>query len=210
MIAQIRGSSSSVVGMASPPSPAARCATGLNGAVHGRIGHVPMPAASASQAVPAPRILPRLSRGYLGRTSGATPGVPQLLGACRESFRFRTVAMLSLLPPVAVPVRRIFQPLRKVCPEWAQRNRKTLSRLHAWHVAHGRRGLREGLMTRTRHGAIGTGTRHAWLRWVSWWNISSNRRVMGPGLPVPIGRPSMLLTATISAAVPVRKHSSAA
>src|SRR5207248_27017 len=35
------------------------------------------------------------------------------------------------------------------------------------------------------------------------------RVVMGPGFPFPIKRPSALTTGTISAAVPVRKHSSA-
>ena len=40
-------------------------------------------------------------------------------------------------------------------------------------------------------------------------NISRNRFVIGPGLPLPITRPSHFTTAMISAAVPVRKHSSA-
>jgi orotidine-5'-phosphate decarboxylase len=35
------------------------------------------------------------------------------------------------------------------------------------------------------------------------------RAVMGPGFPLPIDRPSAFTTGTISAAVPVRKHSSA-
>ena len=35
------------------------------------------------------------------------------------------------------------------------------------------------------------------------------RVVIGPGFPFPIGRPSALITGMISAAVPVRKHSSA-
>ena len=38
---------------------------------------------------------------------------------------------------------------------------------------------------------------------------SSSLRVIGPGLPVPITRPSIFTTGTISAPVPVRKHSSA-
>ncbi len=35
------------------------------------------------------------------------------------------------------------------------------------------------------------------------------RAVIGPGFPVPIVRPSALITGMSSAAVPVRKHSSA-
>ena len=38
---------------------------------------------------------------------------------------------------------------------------------------------------------------------------SSRSFVIGPGLPSPIVRPSRLMTATTSAALPVRKHSSA-
>src|SRR5213082_3077677 len=39
--------------------------------------------------------------------------------------------------------------------------------------------------------------------------VKADGRLIGPGLPVPIGRPSALTTGMISAAVPVRKHSSA-
>src|SRR5207302_7738773 len=40
-------------------------------------------------------------------------------------------------------------------------------------------------------------------------NSSVSFKVSAPGLPLPIGRPSSEATGTISAAVPVRKHSSA-
>ena len=40
-------------------------------------------------------------------------------------------------------------------------------------------------------------------------NLSINLAVTGPGLPSPIGRPSSFTAGMISAAVPVRKHSSA-
>ena len=40
-------------------------------------------------------------------------------------------------------------------------------------------------------------------------NSAVNFKVTAPGLPVPTGRPSTVATGTISAAVPVRKHSSA-
>ncbi len=41
------------------------------------------------------------------------------------------------------------------------------------------------------------------------WNLLSKSFVIGPGLPVPIGRASHSTTGITSAAVPVRKHSSA-
>ena len=41
-------------------------------------------------------------------------------------------------------------------------------------------------------------------------NASAGCFVIGPYLPLPIGRPSHSVTAMTSAAVPVRKHSSAA
>ena len=44
---------------------------------------------------------------------------------------------------------------------------------------------------------------------VSLWNRFSRSRVIAPGLPVPIARLSTLTTGITSAAVPVRKHSSA-
>lgn len=47
-----------------------------------------------------------------------------------------------------------------------------------------------------------------WFR-VKRWNRSIRSRVIGPGFPVPMGRLSTFTTGTISAAVPVRKHSSA-
>jgi len=40
-------------------------------------------------------------------------------------------------------------------------------------------------------------------------NSASTRPVIGPGLPVPISRPSSFTTGMTSAPVPVRKHSSA-
>ena len=45
--------------------------------------------------------------------------------------------------------------------------------------------------------------------WVRAWYFSTNMRVVGPGLPVPMTRPSSLTTGMSSAPVPVRKHSSA-
>lgn len=44
---------------------------------------------------------------------------------------------------------------------------------------------------------------------VTAWNRSSNFSVIGPGTPAPILRLSTFVTGTISAALPVRKHSSA-
>ena len=41
------------------------------------------------------------------------------------------------------------------------------------------------------------------------WNASVSRLVIGPGTPDPTLRPSISTTGMISAAVPVRKHSSA-
>lgn len=44
--------------------------------------------------------------------------------------------------------------------------------------------------------------------WTSFLNASPSRNVIGPGLPSPIGRPSILVTEITSAALPVKKHSS--
>jgi len=55
---------------------------------------------------------------------------------------------------------------------------------------------------------IACGRCQQWFR-VKRWNRSIRSRVIGPGFPVPMGRLSTFTTGTISAAVPVRKHSSA-